>query len=187
MEIRKTCNLEFSTDSSIIFIIGMPGSGKSTFASKYLANFSVIDIDDIYDETENLLNLKQKSIIEQMLLADKFYETLSSRLHVAIRRSSRRNPLTFVIANLTYKSSRKDFIQKFSKNSNHCYAIVLDIDKETVVKQYENDEYNQGMEVFLSNFDDFKNQIKHQSFEEFDTVYMLDKTMVNSVTITLTN
>lgn len=113
-----------------------------------------------------------------MLLADKFYETLSSRLYVAIRHSSRRNPLTFVIVNLTDKSSRKDFVQKSSKNFNHCYAIVFDIDKETVVKQYKNDEYNQGMEVFLANFDDFKSQVKHQSFEKFDTVYMLDKTMV---------
>ena len=184
MEMRKTCNLEFCTDSSIIFIIGMPGSGKSTFADRYLADFSVIDIDNIYDETEELLNFNQRSKADQMLLESTFYETLNSRLYFAIKRSLRKNPLTFVIANLTDKSSREDFVKRFSKNFKHCYAIVLDIDKQTVVKQCKNDKYNKGIDFFLSNFDDFKAQVENLSFEEFDIVYMLDKTMVNSVTIT---
>lgn len=185
MEIRKTTNLEFSNDLSIVFIIGMPGSGKSTFASRYLSDFSVVDIDNIYDETENLLNLKKKSKVEQMLLVKKFFETLQTRLEVAIRHSLRKNPITFVIVNLTYKSSRKSFIQKFSARFRHCYAIVLDIDKDTVIKQYQNDEYNEGMQEFLANFDDFKSQIEHNSFEEFDTVYILQKTMLDSITITV--
>ena len=185
MDVRKNNTLTFSTDSSIVFICGMPGSGKSTFASRYLTNFSVIDIDNIYDETEKLLNLKQKSQLEQLLLVNKFYETLNSRLISSIRRSLRKNAVTFVIVNATEKSSRENFLQKFAGRYKHCYAIVLDIGKETLIKQYLNDEYNEGMSEFLSNFDDFKKQIAYQDFEEFDIVYILDETMVNSVTICL--
>lgn len=185
MEIRRTSNLIFPTDSSIVFICGMPGSGKSTFASKYLTDFSVVDIDDICEETENLLNWNHKSDFEQKLLAHSYLDTLNSRLLVSIRRSLRKNPITFVIVNATDQSARQDFIQKFTGRYHHCFAIVLDIEKETLVKQYRNDKYNQGMSSFLSNYDDFKNQINNESFEEFDMVYILDKTTVNSVTIKL--
>ena len=184
MEIRRTGNLEFYSDSTIVYIIGMPGSGKSTFASRYLADFSVIDIDDIFGETEEMLNFKKLPRIQQMLISDKFFDILMSRLHVAIKRSLRKKAITFVIANLTYKPIREEFVQKFLKFSKHCYAIVLDIDKQTVIRQYKNDKYNEGMEEYLANFDDFQSQIKSNSFEEFDTVYILDKHTVNSVTIT---
>lgn len=186
MEIRKTTNLTFTADASIVFICGMPGSGKSTFASKYLKAFPVIDIDDIYDETENLLNFSKKSKIEQVLSAQNFLDTLNSRLLVSIRRSLRKNPITFVIVNATDKVSRKKFISHFTGRYKNIFAIVLDISKETVIKQYKNDKYNQGMEDFLSNFDDFNAQITNESFEEFDIAYILDETMLNSITIDIT-
>lgn len=184
MEIRRSNNLTFPTDS-IVFICGMPGSGKSTLASKFLTNFSVIDIDDIYTETELLLNWNQKSKLEQITLSDSFLDTLNSRLVFSIRRSLRNNPITFVIINATNKLARQSFIQKFVGRYKHCIAIVLDVDKKTLVNQYQNDQYNEGMKEFLSNFDDFKKQIDETSFEEFDIVYIVDKTMVNSINIKL--
>ena len=187
MEIRKTNNLKFLADSSIVFLCGMPGSGKSTFAAKYLKEFSVIDIDDIYDQVEDLLHLKNRSIWEQRMLANNYYEHLDSRLTFSIRKSLRENAITFVIANVTDKRTRAKFIQRFARRYKNCFAIVLDIKKKTLIKQYENDEYNEGMNELLSNYDSFKDQIDTSSFEEFDIVYILDEIMVNSVIIEVVN
>ena len=171
MVIERSNNLTFAADS-LVLICGLPKSGKSTFASKYLFNFSVIDIDDIYAETEHALNWNEKSTSEQFDLRHNFLKVLNSKLTTYINRSLRANDITFVIVNATTQLARQIIIKRFSGRYQHCSAIVLDIDKNSLTKQ--NHQNDDEIDDFLSHFDDFKKQIDNNDFDEFELVYIVE-------------
>jgi len=61
-----------------VFVCGSGGSGKSTISSQYFPNFTIIDVDIIYEELliKNGLNLKIIDYtLENRLLADNLFES----------------------------------------------------------------------------------------------------------------
>ena len=54
-------------DKKAIFICGSGGSGKSTFSSTYFPNYTIIDVDIIYESLliENGLGLQIKNFNEE--------------------------------------------------------------------------------------------------------------------------
>ena len=191
MQIHHSSHLAFRSDKSLVLICGMPGSGKSTFAHKYLARFHVIDNDDSVDSVCNQLTNHQIAV-KKTLNPFAMFKAMKELLEKAtenffneVHHSLSSNPITFVVGNFTEKKLREDFLKQFEGEYKHKYAIVLDISEQTLKKQVNNP---LEFKVFLSNLKSFQKQLTNsEDWQMFDVVYVLTEQTIKNVSIELRN
>lgn len=191
MQIHHSSHLAFRSDKSLVLICGMPGSGKSTFAHKYLERFHVIDNDDSVDSVCNQLTNHQIAV-KKTLNPFAMFKTMKELLEQAtehffneVHHSLSCNPITFVVGNFTEKKLREDFLKQFEGEYKHKYAIVLDISEQTLKKQVRNP---LEFKVFLSNLKSFQKQLTNsEDWQMFDVVYVLTEQTIKNVSIELRN
>lgn len=191
MQIHHSSHLAFRSDKSLVLICGMPGSGKSTFAHKYLARFHVIDNDDSVDSVCNQLTNHQiavKKTLNPFAMFKAMKELLEKATEIffkEVHHSLSSNPITFVVGNFTEKKLREDFLKQFEGEYKHKYAIVLDISEQTLKKQVSNP---LEFKVFLSNLKSFQKQLTNsEDWQMFDVVYVLTEQTIKNVSIELRN
>ena len=135
-----------------IFICGSGGSGKSTFSNKYFSEYTVIDVDIIYEELliESGLGLKIKDFNDSdTLYASNLFEK-SKSLNDAKFNKCVSNGENIIIDSIGRDASIIMYQRNFlEKNGYTTYMIMMYAELEECVKRVENRErvYSQNITI----------------------------------------
>lgn len=147
---------------SLVVIIGVSSSGKSSFATKHFKKTEIVSSDEcraIISDDEN----------NQAVTKDAF-----ALLDSIIAKRMKNKRLTVVDATSVQKESRKSLIHLARKYSYIPIAIVLDIpeqicqDRHKVRQDRNFDDY-----VISKQYQDLKRSIRYLKYEGFKKVYIL--------------
>ena len=135
-----------------IFICGSGGSGKSTFSNKYFSEYTVIDVDIIYEELliESGLGLKIKDFNDSDTIhASNLFEK-SKSLNDAKFNKCVSNGENIIIDSIGRDASIIMYQRNFlEKNGYTTYMIMMYAELEECVKRVENRErvYSQNITI----------------------------------------
>ncbi len=139
-------NISFEKNKDLIIMIGFPGSGKSTFINKYLANYEIISLDNEKTISKCLKLLNKYMEEGKNIVIDNTNPSKDSRkkfIDIAIK--NKYNTRCFKMLTTENHSMHNNYYRYLYKNQKFVPTLVYNMYK----KKYEEPELSEGFYEIL--------------------------------------
>lgn len=154
-------------------LIGPPGSGKSTWVNSFLENtiseYVIVSSDAVLDEYAEQEGITYSEAFDKY--AGQAKKEMNKRLQNAI--INKKN-IIWDQTNVSYKS-RKKKIKSFENTKYNVYAVVFNVDEETIFNRIYNREKESGKHIPDKIVKDMLRNFEHPTNDEgFVDIYYIN-------------